>query len=356
MLICEPALGQISEGVWVGSLGRTGGPPTATRFDVAVVDNAITITLHVPGARKVHVEELRLTEGELSFSWTPSLSRYECQLSGDGHSGYEGTCVSAEGTHIGIRLMPPGTTPIGLARHALQHSDYQWFHHASDHLDLYSLPGTYPHDRRDFLAYDAEQARANALRIIGERDYQGRISFFYLESREDTRALFGQPAWGRADPLGDAVVLAWNQERTLFQRHEIMHVLSWGVWGIASLPNGWISEGLAVFAQGRCRGYDLHELTRSLDQSDSLLQIDSLVNHFWEQEEVLAYVQAGSVVRYIHEVWGAEVLRRLWQLGVSQVVELTGLTLAQLDADWRQHIADVSESDEAIDWKPADGC
>lgn len=355
-LVGHPVAAQMTEGLWVGDLSRAGSPPLAVRFDVALVDGRLAMMPLVPGAPIVPAEHLRATGNDLSFSWTPSQATYECQLSARRPRHYEGACVAPSGTTTTIRILPPGTAPIGLAHHLLASTDHKWEHRSTDHINLYLVPGSYPYEHADSLAHDAEAAWTNALRILQERDYRPRINLFYVGSREATGPLLGQPAWGRTDPFGDTILLAWNHERTLFQRHEIMHVVAWGTWGIAALPDSWISEGLAVFAQGQCRGYDLHQLVRSLDQSGTLVPLATLINRFWEQQDVLAYVQAGSLVRYVYEVYGIDTLRALWTTGVGQVRELMGVTLAQLDSDWRRHAARTTASGQPVDWKPADGC
>ena len=174
---------------------------------------------------------------------------------------------------------------------------------------------------------------------------------FYLGSREATTALFGRPLWGWADPYSDTVVLAWNDERTLFNRHEIMHVLAWNLWGLAAQPFGWISEGLAVYAQGSCRNHDLLQLARVLRNRGDLYGVDRLTQQFWQLDEVVAYVEAGSLVRFPYEVYGREATRRLWHGGVAEAEEALGVSLADLEAMWHRHLDTVIPTREAEAWR-----
>jgi hypothetical protein len=151
-------------------------------------------------------------------------------------------------------------------------------------------------------------------------------------------------------------VLAWNAKRTLFHRHEIMHVLAMNLWGLPGLPYGWVSEGLAVLAQGECRGYDLHRLAGSMHERDLLVPIDTLINQFWEQDDVVAYVQAGSFIRYVYEAYGRDILRAVWQHGAAGLVEVIGQTVTELEAEWREHIIGALRSGPSVEWEPSDGC
>jgi len=235
------------------------------------------------------------------------------------------------------------SAPATLAERALRHSGYRWIRDATDHMDLYFFSDSHSYERGRAHHHHAEAARKHALGILGAPEYESRVGVFYLDAMEDMQALFGAQVLGKADPPGNAVALVLDEDVTRRERHEIMHVLSWGSWGGAAMPNAWISEGLAVFAQGDYLGHDLHHRAHQLGQSGSLLPIDTLIHCFLEQGESVSYVQAGSLVRFVHEVYGVEVLRGLWQQGVGRTVELTGRTLAQLDAEWRLYVADTGD-------------
>src|SRR5574341_338812 len=125
--------------------------------------------------------------------------------------------------------------------------------------------------------------------------------------------------------------------------HELMHLLlyQWLGVGYGNLP-AWLNEGLASVAELYPNPDYLTLLNKALDD-DKLLPITSLCQTFPRDASgaFLAYAQATSFTRYLHQQYGSaglEKLARAYADGLScdrGVQTALGSTLPQLERSWR---------------------
>jgi hypothetical protein len=190
------------------------------------------------------------------------------------------------------------------------------------------------------FAKPVEQAIATNLRWL-DASYSGRrLVLFFVGSREEMRPLTGTAAGGWTVTAEGTAFLVANDTVRPALRHELMHLLSWRIWGI---PGGvWLSEGVATAASGGCRGYTFDDLAAALDRASRLASFEELRHRFTYAGEGGAehYVEAASVVTYIDRVYGRKRLREFWASGGLGGVERSlGVDVTTLEMRWRTEIA-----------------
>jgi hypothetical protein len=134
-----------------------------------------------------------------------------------------------------------------------------------------------------------------------------------------------------------------------FERHETMHAVSLGLWGEPGRPasdaawrrGGWLREGLAAAAEDRCGPWRGRAVAAAMQASGEGLALAELVEHFYERDDLAAYLQAGALVEYLLETRGVARFRRLWRAGGDALPRVYGEPLDALEAEWRAWLAAV---------------
>jgi hypothetical protein len=230
--------------------------------------------------------------------------------------------------------------PIGLAAVALRDTAFTWQTRETDHFRIHFQSGSYAADHIDQFVKDAEDARANGLRVLGAERFKPRIDVFHLKSRDQMERLTDFPVRGWTDPESRTVLLVRSSGASQGERHEIAHVLSHNLWGHSRdwLTTGWMSEALATYAGGPCSGRAIDEIVAYLDQHAELIPLDSLALKFRSYDDLVAYLQAGSFIGYVRETYGVSRVRALWEQGFEGFGTILGKTPAAVDAGWRSHL------------------
>jgi hypothetical protein len=229
--------------------------------------------------------------------------------------------------------------PRPLLRRALGAPGAVWTTHATRHARIHVPRGSESERRIGALAASVERARLANLRWLGERAFAPTLDVLFVGRREEMRPLVGSTPGGWAEPAEGTVILVASAETAPAVRHELMHVLSWRLWGT---PGGrWLSEGVATAAVGECHGHDLHAVAARLAEDGRLPTVDALRRDFVVAGDVgLAhYVAAGSLVRHVVDTHGRDGLRALWRTGLAGVRESLGVDQATLEAGWRARVA-----------------
>jgi len=249
--------------------------------------------------------------------------------------------------------------PMGLAAAALRDTAFTWRTRETDHFRIHFQPDSYAAGHLQQFVRDAEQARANGLRLLGETRFIPRIDVFHLKSRDQMKRITDYAVRGWADPTARTVLLVRSSAANQGERHEIAHVLSHSLWGhsLDAFTTGWVSEALATYAGGPCSGYSIDEIAAYLSNHDELIPLDSLARNFRSYNDLVAYLQAGSVFGYVLERYGVSSVRALWEEGFEAFERILGKPPSMVDAEWRTHLRALYP-DPKIDWAPLkkEGC
>ncbi len=224
--------------------------------------------------------------------------------------------------------------PSGLARTALAHPAFRWDSLAGPGLTTYLRSGSYAASRADDLHARTGDALRHALALLGESAYPAHLRVFYVGSRDDMVPITGGRHTGTTDAGAHAVALVENESWRAFTRHEVMHAVSLLLWGQpggaedtpqdsaaaeAWRRGGWLREGLAAAAENRCGPYTNRGASAVMQGEGTLIPIGALAGSFYEQDDLAAYLQAGSLVEYLLGTYGRERFQALWRSGSVEV-------------------------------------
>jgi hypothetical protein len=226
-------------------------------------------------------------------------------------------------------------------------ADIAWFEASSDSLHLLWIEGDQVF--ADSLLAAGEAALADLREMTGV-ELADRADVYVFPSAAEMQAntLFA-PDWsgGLAFPNHRTVLLAiepgslaWGREVIA---HELAHVVI-GAYTFSCLDSTppWLSEGLAMNAEGRTEPFAANVLQQAI-AGDSLLSVRSLGQMFSADPDLayLAYAQSESLVRFLIQVHGQEKMLQLldeFSGGSSEdraLRQVYGFDRDGLEAEWR---------------------
>ncbi len=227
---------------------------------------------------------------------------------------------------------------------------YNWQTMTGKGLTLYWYRGS--PDFASELVKAGEGALDRLARDTGAQLKATARLYIYGSSEEVRGAFIFSAEWtgGQAVPGTNIIALGIGPEILGWGRTAVAHELSHLVVGevtfncYAGIPT-WLSEGLAVYAEGDVSSDRAARLRRAISQ-DQLLSVRSLSGSFPADSEQanLSYTQSRSLVEFLIQRNGAEKMLQLlnvfgegsrYDAALSQVY---GLDSDGLDAAWREWI------------------
>jgi hypothetical protein len=169
----------------------------------------------------------------------------------------------------------------------------------------------------------------------------------------------GNPASGitMLEPQKIVYLLANEKEEGAPIDHELMHMITLAEWGYPDRTSLWMNEGLAAFSQNICNGYNDEQIYRYFAASRMLLQMDAMVNQFYQEPEMIAYHQSAYLVQYLLKHYGIEKFRNLWQQGFNSFQPIYGITFSEVAKDTDITAKRDYPKAPAIVWKKfSEGC
>lgn len=236
----------------------------------------------------------------------------------------------------GHRRPPQAASPPSARAAALLASaPGAWITHDAPHARIHALKGSYAADRVLDLASRVEKARTAVLsRLDLESSAAPTLDVFYVGSRDDMRGFTGYGVTGFAWPAEDTAMLVYNADWRAFERHEFTHVIATSAWGSPAGNDPAVLEGLAVLVDGECAGMAVDRVVRTMDAKGLLVPLDRLLGHFRAEDDLVAYLQAGSLLGFVQARIGTAGLRQAWSGGMSSLPRVTGLSPRALERAW----------------------
>ncbi|MBF9236186.1 hypothetical protein I2I05_02145 [Hymenobacter sp. BT683] len=231
---------------------------------------------------------------------------------------------------------------------APNHPAFAWAHTRTPHFDLYAETSRYTAADMPGLGARAERALRDHLALLGAPPMSDRVPLFFVRSRARLKLLTGYAWGGFVTPHNDGVFYVATPEARPALRHELIHRVSRATWGLE--PEFWLKEGVATFGAGHCAHYSLHEAAASLLREHRAVPLRELSTNFHGVNDIVAYLQSGSVVQYVHDTYGIAAVRCLWRGGLAASAAATGLTPEQLDAAWRAYLRRSGFHPRPVDW------
>jgi hypothetical protein len=238
-----------------------------------------------------------------------------------------------------VLLLVPAQLPTGLARSVLTRTGLSWVHRTAPGFRVYFLAGSYAAKHQDSLLARLPGALQNARQITEAPKLAGPIDLFFIEERAQMKDLVGRPVTGMAEGSSRAVVLVTNPEWRAFERHEIMHVVAEQAWGKPAPGTEWLQEGLAQYADGRCRNYRNADVLLELTRDMGWLPHEDVFTRFRELPDLRAHLHAAAFVQYLHQRYGTAVLRELWATGAGPDSRVGGDPLSLVARVWKASLS-----------------
>jgi hypothetical protein len=345
----------LAPGAWRGDVTFPGADPFGALFHVTDSDAGLRIRLESLFIQQ-EFKGVAVSSESVSFSW-PLESPRECLLRPTRSRRWEGECRGDGIDPIGFVLVPPTNphAPIGLARAAYE-SQIPWVEESVGELRILVQSGGLAAGHVARLRDSAVVAFEHAFALLAETPTAEPFWMVYVDSRADMQRLVGRPVGGWADPTARAAANVVTADGRSPDRHEMMHVATGVAWGVPAGPWAWISEGLATYASGECGDAGIQSLAAALVHTGAAVPLNRLIHHFFELDEVGAYLQSASVVGYIREVFGTSALRAIWQEGPAAVPVVTGKDIAALERDWRAFVSRFPAATTALEAVHERGC
>jgi hypothetical protein len=185
------------------------------------------------------------------------------------------------------------------------------------------------------VASRVEQAWTTVLSRLGlENSATPALDVFYVQNRKDMHRFTGYGVTGFAWSGEDTVMLVYNGDWRAFERHEFTHVIATAAWGAPGRNDPALLEGLAVLVDGDCAGVPVGRVVRTMDARGLLLPLERLMSSFRAEDDLVAYLQAGSLLAFVEGLTGTAGLRRAWSEGMASLPRLTGMGPEALEHAW----------------------
>lgn len=208
---------------------------------------------------------------------------------------------------------------------------------------LYFKPGSYAAKNLPYLKQELDIAYNRILAVLGATEYNRGINLLAVDSEEAMQELMGMHIKGGALQGYDFVFFVFNDKLRPQFKHEIFHLISFELWGKS--PHRLLEEGAAQFTDNNCF-YDnpIYSINAWILQHKKLMKLEDLVNNFdakAKESDVIAYFQSAAIFKYLHEKYGTEKLKKLWQQGFKNLETIYGFNLKKLDKDWQNYIKTI---------------
>jgi hypothetical protein len=156
--------------------------------------------------------------------------------------------------------------------------------------------------------------------------------------------------------IGDLVILVDNDSVRMKVRHEIMHVVVRRAWGSSSPFAGWVNEGLAGYADGRCQATSMIAAGRDILHRFPELTVRDVADPsmaMFTRDRANAYVLSAALVAFVWETRGRDAIRDLWQAkdpdAALRQLGVMGDSVGDATRRWREWVAQRAGRDPQVD-------
>ena len=237
-----------------------------------------------------------------------------------------------------VRLSQPSAGKL------LSNPDFSWASDTTTHFIVNYQKQSPAEERLGRIRLDLEESYAFIELLLDESyAYKNYLQVFIVSSRSQMKHLIGYETNGTAFSKTEVLCYIVSNNMTLGAKHELLHVMAMNQWGI---PDRWINEGLAVYADDQWHGHDLHALSSHLNQTGEMLAVGDLISNFRKRNDLVTYPLAGSLVKYIYETYGVASVKSIWQgKAISQAL---GIEVEALEKEWLASLPEPITLDYSI--------
>jgi hypothetical protein len=186
-----------------------------------------------------------------------------------------------------------------------------------------------------------EQSRSHVVALLGEKTGPPGVPVFIVETRHRMKELTGTPQNAWSTPK--VIAFIYGAQAKAIGAHEDCHILARHFWG--SPHADWLDEGLAVYSDDEWWGHPLHGVAKLLLERGQLIPIAALLKSGWrKQSDLVTYPETGSFVKFMYEKYGLDLVKQTWKGGSSQILQIFGKKVDDLEQEWRATIAAADAS------------
>jgi hypothetical protein len=276
------------------------------------------------------------------------------------------SCSDAHDLHLRARPRPgralgavAAALCIALGLLAQWHSDE--LGHTSSSASVRQALGGELLSRRCRLFFPREWARKDRARLADDCDFRVEqaeawfateqpvpVDVYLFRSPQEKYALMGAEGTNIAKPWRNEVYISDLGWPNPVLGHEVAHVVAGNVGrgpfrisgGFAGLwPNPALIEGVATAVAWQAQsGLTPHEWAHAMLELGMIPPLSELFGAgFLGQQKRLAYTLSGSLLRFVHERWGAAAIGRVYASGSLE--RGVGQPIAAIDAAWRAELS-----------------
>lgn len=244
-------------------------------------------------------------------------------------------CISALFALSALALHSAADTPRKFRVESLRtRHGFHWTVEHSRHYAYYFEAGTPAARNLENIKAVLEEDYLQIIKLLGAKDPSFVTNVFIVDSRTRMKQLCGHESNGLS--VGNVLLFVYGDSTNALGAHEETHILSRLLWGP---PRGaWLSEGLAVYSDDKWWGEPLNVVCRRLRSEGKFLPLNALFDErqFAGNSDAVTYPEAGSLVRFLYQHYGADAVRSIWNSGTSEIPKVLGESIDQLEAEWIQ--------------------
>lgn len=208
------------------------------------------------------------------------------------------------------------------------------------------------------LQLELDAACNRILTILDIPVYHRGTYLVAVDSEEEMQQLMGYHIKGGAAQGHDLVFFVYNEFIRPQFKHEIFHIYAYETWG--PTPSRMLDEGGATYTDNFCF-YDnpMYTINAYYLSKNMHFPLSALVHSFdakAKENDVIAYIQSAGIFKYLYEKYGIGKLKKLWIQGFDSMHDIYGITLDQLELEWKNFIQTIPVPDDFDIDLLKDGC
>ncbi len=226
----------------------------------------------------------------------------------------------------------------------VNHPDFRWDTlQLNKQLILYIEQKSYAAENKDLLKEKVMHHYQETLAFMGVSEASLPIHYFVVESRQRMKRLIGYETNGNAHYKGRWVTGIFSPSlQSVRSNHELFHLLAMNKWGV---PERWLNEGMAVYADGYWNGFPLHELAKYLLDRGKYVSPVMMTRGLRRQDPLFTYPLLGSLVKFMDETYGRQTTLVMWKTGTRNRKERMGKSLTEIEREWLEMLQKVTYGD-----------
>ena len=218
----------------------------------------------------------------------------------------------------------------------LSNPEFLWIETLTDDFNIYSLDNSHASENIEKLKTGLTASSATILDRFSLIKPREKPTVFFINSRTQMQELVGHSSGGWAAVRDNAVFYVYNSKSNPQLKHELGHLYTWTNWG--DPYHYWLSEGMAVLSSGSCRNENFHTWAAYLDRTKKITPIEDLELKPFDFSKVEPHLQAASLLYFIEERFGLEVLKETWKKGLIKWGKENAMNIIQIEEAWLLHL------------------